>query len=182
MPDLEFKIKNFKKISSTNQKAKELANKGVAPWTVIVAEKQIAGYGKEKVPWFSPRGGLYFSIILPKSKIEDLQTLTIISAFIVAKTIKENSSLEPLIKLPNDVLIGKKKVAGVLTENIIGKDVKLSVIGIGLNTNIEKFPKELENKATSLKIELGRGVKVNNEKILKKIVKELKEQLKTISE
>lgn len=191
----EFKIKNFKKISSTNQKAKELALSGAKPWLVVVTEKQIAGYGKEKVPWFSPQGGLYFSIILPKSKveerrssppfavareIEDLQTLTILAAFIIAKIIKENFPLEPLIKLPNDVLIGKKKVAGVLTENIIGKDVKLSVIGIGLNTNIEKFPKELEDKATSLKIELGRGI--DNEKILKQIVKELKEQLKTISE
>lgn len=84
--------------------------------------------------------------------------------------------------MPNDVLIGKKKVAGVLTENIIGKDVKLSVIGIGLNTNVEKFSEELEDRATSLKIELGRKAMVNNEKILKKIVKELKEQLKTISE
>ncbi len=176
----EFKIKNFKKISSTNQKAKELALGGTVPWTVIVAEKQIAGYGKEKVPWFSPQGGLYFSIILPKSKIEDLQTLTIISAFIITKAIKDNFSLEALIKLPNDVLLNRKKVAGVLTENVIGKDVKLSVLGIGLNTNIEKFPKELEDKATSLKIELGR--EVDNENLLKKIVKELKEQLKTISE
>ena len=177
MRDLEFKIKNFKTISSTNQKAKELALNGATPWTVIVAEKQIAGYGKEKVPWFSPKGGLYFSIILPKSKIEDLQTLTILAAFIVTKIINDSFSLEALIKLPNDVLLNRKKVAGVLTENIIGKDVKLSVIGIGLNTNIEKFPKELENRATSLKIELGR--KVDNENILKQIIKELKEQLKT---
>lgn len=176
------KIQEFKTLPSTNQKAKELANKGAAPWTIVVAEKQTSGYGKEKVPWFSPRGGLYFSIILPKSKIEDLQTLTILSAFIVAKTIKENFPLEPVIKLPNDVLIGKKKVAGVLTENIIGKDVKLSVIGIGLNTNIEKFPRGLEDGTTSLKIELRSGVAVNNEKILKRIVRELKEQLKTISE
>lgn len=176
------KIQKFKTLPSTNQKAKELAKKGAKPWLVVVAEKQTSGYGKEKVPWFSPEGGLYFSIILPKSKIEDLQTLTILAAFIVAKTIKSNFPLEPLIKLPNDVLIGKKKVAGVLTENIIGKDVKLSVMGIGLNTNVEKFSEGLEDGATSLKIELGREVMVNNEKILKKIVKELKEQLKTVSE
>ena len=201
MRDPEFKIKNFKEISSTNQKAKKLAFNGAAPWLVVVAEKQIAGYGKGKVPWFSPQGGLYFSIILPKSKvdehsfistrrplfgeerarvIEDLQTLTILAAFIVAKVIKENFNLEPFIKLPNDVWVNGKKIAGILTENVIGQEVKLSVIGIGLNTNIEKFPKELENSATSLKIELGR--EVNNEKILKKIFKELKEQLKTISE
>lgn len=177
---LQFKIQNFKSLPSTNQKAKELALKKTIPWRVILAEKQTTGYGKKRVPWFSPQGGLYFSIILPKSKIEDLQTLTILAAFIVAKVIKENFSLEPLIKLPNDVLLGNKKFAGILTENVIGKDIKLSVMGIGLNTNIEKFPKELENNATSLKIELGR--KIDNQKILKQIVANLKEQLKTISE
>jgi len=180
MRDPEFKIKNFKEISSTNQKAKELALSGAAPWLVVVAEKQIAGHGKEKVPWFSPKGGLYFSIILPKSKIEDLQTLTVLAAFIIARTIKDNFSLETLIKLPNDVLLNRKKVAGVLTENIIGGDVKLSVIGIGLNTNIEEFPKDLENSATSLKIELGK--RISNIKLIKQIVQGLKEQLKTISQ
>jgi len=173
-------IRYFSQLKSTNLKAKELAKIGVKPWTVVVAEKQISGYGKEKASWFSPKGGLYFSIVLPKSKIEDLQTLTILAAFIVAKTIKENFFLEPLIKLPNDVLLNGKKVAGILTENIIGKDVKSSVLGIGLNTNVEKFPKELEKTATSLKIELGR--KVANVKLVKQIVQGLKEQLKTISE
>ena len=170
-------IKKYKVVSSTNLLAKKLRPE---PWLVILAEKQTAGHGKKSSHWFSPKGGLYFSIVLPKSKIEDLQTLTILAAFIVAKTIKDNFSLEPLIKLPNDVLLDKKKICGILTENIIGKEVKSSVIGIGLNTNVDKFPKELEEKATSLKLKLGR--KVDNEKILKQIVEGLAEQLKTISE
>lgn len=172
------RIKRYKVATSTNSLAKKI--KKPEPWLVILADEQTGGYGKEKVTWYSPKGGLYFSIILPKSKIEDLQTLTILAAFIVAKTLKEKFSLEPLIKLPNDVLLNQKKICGILTENVIGKEVKSSVIGIGLNTNIDKFPKELENIATSLKIELGE--EVNNEKILKQIVKEIKEQLKTISE
>ena len=170
-------IKKYKVVSSTNLIAKRLRPE---PWLVILAEKQTVGYGKKSSHWFSPKGGLYFSIVLPKSKIEDLQTLTILAAFIVAKTIKDNFSLEPLIKLPNDVLLNQKKICGILTENIIGKEVKSSVIGIGLNTNIDKFPKELEDEATSLKVELGK--EVNNEKILEQIVKGLKQQLKTISE
>lgn len=173
-------IKNYKNIESTNLKAKELAKKGAAPWTIVVAEKQTKGYGRKKTPWSSPRGGLYFSVILPKSNIEDLQTLTILAAFICSKTIKENFNLEPFIKLPNDVWINGKKVAGILTENVIGKEIKLSVMGIGLNTNIKKFPKDLENIATSLRIESGK--EVDNKKILKQIIKELKEQLRTISE
>ena len=172
------KIKKYKTLISTNSLAKEM--KKPKPWLVVWAEKQTAGYGKKKASWFSPQGGLYFSVILPKSKIEDLQTLTILAAFIVAKVIKENFNLEPFVKLPNDIYINQKKVAGILTENVIGKEVKFSIIGIGLNTNINKFSKDLENTATSLKIELGK--EVDNKKILIKIVEELKSQLKTISE
>jgi BirA family biotin operon repressor/biotin-[acetyl-CoA-carboxylase] ligase len=174
------KIISYRVVSSTNLKAKELAKQNDEPWTVILAEKQTAGYGRKKTPWFSPKGGLYFSVILPKSNIEDLQTITIFGGFIVAKVIKDNFQLEPFIKLPNDVWVNQKKVAGILTENVIGRQIKLSVIGVGLNTNIGKFPKELENIATSLKIELGR--EVDNKKILEQIIKGLKEQLKTISE
>jgi len=69
----------------------------------------------------------------------------------------------------------------VITENVIEvKEVKFSAMGIGLNTNIARFPKDLENTATSLKIELGK--EVENEKILKQIIEGLKEQLKIISE
>ena len=172
------KLIKYGKVFSTQLLAKKIKNPRT--WLVLLAKEQVAGYGRKGAVWFSPKGGLYFSIILPKSKIEDLQTLTILAAFVVAKMVKENFNLEPLIKLPNDIFISGKKIAGILTENVVGKDVKLSVIGIGLNTNIEKFPKDLENIATSLKIELGK--KVNNEKILKEIIKGLKEQLKTISE
>lgn len=174
------KIIYYKTLVSTNIEAKKLAKKGAKPWTVAVAEKQSAGYGRKKDKWLSPKGGLYFSIILPRSQIEDLQTLTILAAFIAAKIIKKNFKLEPLIKLPNDVLINGKKVAGILTENIIGKDVKLSIMGIGINTNIEKFSGGLENIATSLKIETKKSV--DNKIFLEQIIKELKEQLKTISE
>lgn len=173
-------ILSYKKINSTNLKAKELAKKGAEPWTVVQAKEQTSGYGKSKRVWSSPSGGLYFSIILPKSTIDDLQTLTIFASFIIAKVIKENFKLEPLIKLPNDVILGGKKICGILTENVIGKDVKFSVMGIGLNTNVDKITPELKSIATSLKIELGK--KVDNEKILKQIIKELKYQFKTISE
>lgn len=172
------KIIRYKKVFSTQLLAKKI--KSPKAWIILLAKEQAAGYGRKGAVWYSPKGGLYFSIILPKSKIEDLQTLTILAAFIVAKVIKENFNLEPFIKLPNDIFINGKKIAGILTENIIGQDLKLSVMGVGLNTNIEKFPKDLENIATSIKIELGK--KVNNEKILTQIIKGLKEQLKTISE
>jgi len=172
------KIKKYKKIPSTSILAKEL--KRPEDWQILWAQEQTDGYGRKKDYWFSPKGGLYFSIILPKSKIEDLQTLTILAAFIISKTIKKKFNLEPFIKLPNDVYVNQKKIAGILTENVVSSKVKFSIMGIGLNTNIDRFPKELENTATSLKIELGR--KVENEKLLRQIVKRIKEELKTISE
>lgn len=173
-------IIKYKKIKSTNLKAKQLAKNGVKPWTVVLADSQIGGYGRKGERWFSPKGGLYFSIILPKTNIEDAQILTILAAFVVARVIKENfQNIEPLIKLPNDVLIKDKKVCGILTENIIGEDVKLSVMGIGLNTNISAFPKELKNQATSIKIEEGKNI--SNKKILNQILKLIKEYFQSIS-
>jgi BirA family biotin operon repressor/biotin-[acetyl-CoA-carboxylase] ligase len=175
------RILKFKKIDSTNKKAKELAKEGFEPWTVILAKEQTGGYGRKGNLWHSPKGGLYFSVILPKLKIEDLEVLTNLAAFIVAKILKENFEIEPFIKLPNDVYLEGKKVCGILVENVIlGGEIKNSVIGIGLNTNIEKFPKDLEKLATSIRIELGK--KVNNQKILNKILNELKEKIKAISQ
>jgi len=172
-------IIKFEKIDSTQIFAKNL--KTPEPWLVVLAKEQTTGRGRGRDFWYSPKGGLYFSVILPKSNIDDLQTLTIISAFIIGKYIKEKFNLEPFIKLPNDVYLNGKKVAGVITENVIEvKEVKFSAMGIGLNTNIARFPKDLENTATSLKIELGK--EVDNEKILKEIIEGLKEQLKVISE
>jgi BirA family biotin operon repressor/biotin-[acetyl-CoA-carboxylase] ligase len=174
------KILEFEKLESTQKKAKEIA-KRTEPWTVVLAKEQTKGYGRKGDFWYSQKGGLYFSVILPKSKIEDLQTLTILAAFVVGKILKENFNLEPFIKLPNDVYTKGKKIGGILVENIIfGKEIKSSIIGIGLNTNIEKFPKDLEKIATSIKMELGK--EVDNKKILKEIVKGLKDQLKIISE
>jgi len=173
------KILEFEKLESTQKKAKEIA-KNSEPWTVVLAKEQTVGYGRKRNFWYSPRGGLYFSAILPKTKIEDLQILTILAAFCVAKILKEDFKLEPFIKLPNDVYVNGKKICGILTENIIfGKEVRNSIIGIGLNTNIDQFPEDLKKIATSVKIELNK--KVENEEILKKILNEIKEKLEIIS-
>ena len=175
-----FNIIELGEAGSTNVEAKRLAAGGAAPWTVVWARRQAGGYGKGGAPWASPEGGLYFSVILPKSNIDDLQTLTILAAYVVAKAVKENFNAEPLIKLPNDVYLNGKKICGTLTENVIGSDIKSSVMGIGLNTNIEKFGPELENSATSLKIELKR--EIDNEALLRQIIEGLKKTLATISE
>jgi BirA family biotin operon repressor/biotin-[acetyl-CoA-carboxylase] ligase len=173
-----FAIKYFDELESTQETAKELTASGILPWTVIVTKKQVKGHGKDKSAWYSPDGGLYFSVVLPKSSFEDLQTITILAAFIVSKTIKDELGLEPMIKLPNDVLINGKKVCGILTQNVIlGNSINSSVIGIGLNTNTKEFPEYLN--ATSLTLLSGK--QIDNDYFLKQILIGLKKQLEIIN-
>jgi len=177
--DSDYKIIKFDELDSTSVKAKELAAQGGVPWTVVVAGRQGSGYGRKGNGWFSPEGGLYFSVILPKSNVEDLQILTVLAAFCVAKAIKDDYGVEPFVKLPNDVYLNGKKVCGILTENVISGVVKSSVIGIGVNTNVGPFPADL-NKATSLDVELGKTI--DNDLILGQIISQLQNTFKSISQ
>ena len=166
------KILYFEEIESTNV----LAKKEAEPWTVIVAKKQTNGYGKDKNngSWFSPRGGLYFTIILPELDVSQLEILTIIAGSAISKAINQTFPLQSFIKLPNDVYINNKKIAGVLIENVVSANrVKHSVVGMGVNTNIKIFPEDLKNRATSLEIESNKAV--DNKKILESILSNFKQ-------
>jgi BirA family transcriptional regulator, biotin operon repressor / biotin---[acetyl-CoA-carboxylase] ligase len=175
----DYILEKFDNLESTSIKAKELVAKGAMDWTVVVAGKQGGGYGRKGNAWYSPEGGLYFSVVLPKSNVDDLQILTILAAFSVARVIKEQYNVEPFIKLPNDVFLNGKKVCGILTENVIAGEVKSSVMGIGLDTNIKKFPKELGESVTSLLKETGKTI--DNQLILGQIIAQLQVILKSIS-
>lgn len=168
--DNKYQIIEFDRLESTSVNAKELAANGAQPWTVVVAKEQGGGYGRKGNAWFSPAGGLYFSVVLPKSNVDDLQILTILAAFCAARTIKELFGAEPFVKLPNDVYLNGKKVCGTLTENIIKGNNVFSVIGIGINTNVESFSGQLP-EASSLKIELGRTI--DNNEVLVQIISQL---------
>ena len=118
---------------------------------MVLAKKQTKGRGKPGSFWYSPEGGLYFSLILkPRKNPADLAPLTLIMAEAVAGTIKREGGIDPEIKLPNDILIGGKKVCGILTEKTGGA----LILGVGLNLNIREFPEDLN--ATSLLLECGR--------------------------
>ena len=166
-------IKQYSTIDSTLLLAKKIKPK---PWTVIVALEQENGYGRKGGVWYSPRGGLYMTIVLPNIEIKNCQILTFLAALAVAEVIKDDFKIEPFIKLPNDIWVQGKKIAGILTENIISSGkIKFSIIGIGLNTNIKKFPSNLKKQATSLEIVLNK--KINNINLLKKIVNKLQKSL-----
>jgi BirA family biotin operon repressor/biotin-[acetyl-CoA-carboxylase] ligase len=141
------------------EKAKELAQKGTAEGTVIIADTQTAGRGRLGRAWLSPEGSLSMSLIL-KPSLHNLPQLVMIASLAVVRAIKEVAGLETRIKWPNDVLIKGKKVCGVLIENEVkGDKVNFAIIGIGINVNFDPvaFP-EISNIATSLSHELGAEV------------------------
>ena len=138
---------------------------------MVVAESQTAGYGKKKRGWFSPFGGLYFSIILKPRSLKELQLLTLAAGIAVVKVLNKELKAEACLKWPNDVLIEGKKVSGILAESVIREKITATIIGIGINTNVKRFPSSLIGSAVSFEKE------IDNKKILKEILKELKKVL-----
>src|SRR5437660_9017299 len=149
--------------SSTNDAILQAATANPKEGFVLFAEHQTAGRGQRGNRWESAAGkGLWFSILLrPKIQINDSGRLTIWAIEAVSDIIRTEFSLEPAIKLPNDVQLSGRKVAGVLVEMRAQENAPhLAIVGIGINVNqsLEDFPPELQNRAISLAIALGRPV------------------------
>ena len=166
----------YEEIDSTNLETRRLSQKGANQGLVVVADKQNAGRGRRGRTWRSPaRENLYFSILLrPIFVPEKAPMLTLLMAYSVARVlmrIQGNNSKQFQIKWPNDVIISKKKVCGILTEmNLDASQIDDVIIGVGINVNTIEFPRELADKATSLCLEIGR--EINREDLLKQILQE----------
>jgi len=146
---------------STNDAILQAANTNARAGLVIFAEHQTAGRGQRGNRWESAAGkGLWFSILLqPAIALANSPRLTAWAAEAVSGSIQNEFSLTPTIKLPNDVLIDGRKVAGVLIEmRAQEKALHLAIAGVGVNVNQSDFPKELQDKAISLAMALGRQV------------------------
>jgi len=142
--------------------AKEIAKKGVEEKTVVLAKTQTLGRGRTGRRWRSPRGGIWFSIILkPQITSEDTLKLTFIMSLTAARMLKDDFGLNAEVKWPNDVLVRGRKICGILTEACTKMgNVKFVIIGVGINANIDlqAFPENLRKNATSLKHELGHSI------------------------
>jgi BirA family biotin operon repressor/biotin-[acetyl-CoA-carboxylase] ligase len=153
-------------VDSTNNYAQRLAKEGEIQGSVVVCDHQHAGKGRLDRKWFSPRGlNLYLSFILrPDIKIEDVNVFTFITSIATVNTLYEYG-INSDIKWPNDVLINRKKVSGVLTElNISNNKLEYVVVGVGVNLNIHAAGLEgnkLLDTATSVYIEKGETVDRN---------------------
>lgn len=148
---------------STNRDCEKLANEGTPEGVAVIAETQTAGRGRQTREWFSPKGvNLYFSLLLrPDVELARAASLPLVAGLAVAEAVESlDAGLEPRIKWPNDILIGGRKVCGILCEmQAEAAHVRAIITGIGLNVNLreESLPEELHPRATSLFMETGRS-------------------------
>jgi len=150
-------INHFYKIGSTNSAAMAAAAEGAPEGSVFLAEEQTAGRGRGSNLWQSPRStGIYCSVILrPRVPPSEVLILSLAAGLAVHAAIQRvDARVNPDLKWPNDVLIGGKKICGILTEmNAEATRVRYIVVGVGINVNQASFPKDLP--ATSLRLTTG---------------------------
>lgn len=153
-------------IGSTNDIAARLAAAGEAEGAIVIADAQTAGRGRRGRTWFSPAGsGLYVSIVLTPSRARAdpdraVALLTLSAGVALAEAIQQLTGLGPAIKWPNDLLIGRRKLAGILAEGVAApaSPIHAVVLGYGINVAPSAYPPELQDRVTSLESELGRPI------------------------
>ena len=167
--ETEFIGRNFiycDEIESTNTELLAGKQQYKKTGTVMLAEKQLAGKGRKDRTWHSARGlNLTFSILLMKDVVSGINVnhLNLAASLAVASAIENLYQLKTELKWPNDVLIDKKKVCGILTETTIkGTKVERVVVGFGINLNQIVFQGDFNFPPTSLKLELGINIEREN--------------------
>ena len=158
----------FSSIGSTNDVAAALAASGDAEGAVVVADAQSAGRGRRGRTWFSPPGsGLYVSVVLAPWRAREAADratalLTIAAGVALAEAVERVSGLRAAIKWPNDLLVGRRKLAGILAEGVArstpGAGLQSVVLGYGVNVGLSAYPPELSDRVTSLESELGKPI------------------------
>lgn len=162
-PALGMPLRAFQNLDSTNQYLLDQAAKAASEGTLALAESQNAGRGRHRRLWHSPAGrNLYFSLLLwPKTPPVRLSQLAMITALALhAAVLRQDPTLPLGLKWPNDLWLGSRKLSGILCECPADErnGTHGIVIGVGINVNaqIEDFPRELQETATSLRISTGR--------------------------
>lgn len=164
---------HFKITDSTNEQAKRLATEGASHGTLVTADAQTSGKGRRGRNWESQgQKGIYMSFILkPEILPQNASMLTLVTALSVSHAIKNmlGECCVPYIKWPNDIVINKKKICGILTEMEL-KQSKIAhiIVGIGINVNQKEFPKEIET-ASSIFLETGNYLET--EKLIEEVLK-----------
>ncbi|MBE7516934.1 MAG: biotin--[acetyl-CoA-carboxylase] ligase [Chloracidobacterium sp.] len=168
---MQINVIRFDSLPSTNTEAAEQAGRGAAEGTCIIAAEQTAGRGRLGRRWAGSKGtGLYLSIVLrPAIEPRSLPLMTLMAGLAVHDTMHE-IGLRPDIKWVNDVLIGERKISGILAETIETPLGRAVIVGIGINIRSEGLPPEIAAIATSLS---DQGVRINAETIERILLRRL---------
>ena len=155
---MPWEILHVGQVTSTQDTARAHAESGAGVGTVIVADTQSEGRGRQGRGWDSPPGGLYMTALLEASPHANLMPLVVGVA--VAETMRDGFGVDAVLKWPNDVLIGGRKVGGVLVDaDWSGDERSVILLGVGVNLN-NAIPESLEG-ATSLSEEAGEEIDVD---------------------
>ena len=156
---MELNYLKFDEIDSTNLYLKNNYDK-LPNWTIVQANFQTAGRGRFSRTFEVDKGrGMIESILLKDDfAFDNHELLSILTGVALCKTL-EKYGFDPMIKWPNDVLLNEKKVSGILLESVISEKMEALIIGVGVNINQDKFPRELNN-AISLKMVSNKEISV----------------------
>jgi len=144
--------------TSTQDVARVEAERNAPEGTAVLAEEQTGGRGRLGRSWVSPAGkNLYLTLVM-RPPARRLRVLSIVAPLAMAEALEGAAGLTCRIKWPNDVLVGGRKIAGVLIEtDLAGAAVKYALVGIGVNVNFDADTmSEIADVATSVRRELGR--------------------------
>ena len=162
----------YKKIESTNNVAIRLIKQG-SQRGIILTDQQTKGKGQRKNNWISMRGNLFLSVFFEINKKKPLSLIVNLNLKIIKKIINKKINSLIQIKKPNDILINKKKVCGILQETIFMQNRKYLIVGIGINVSnspkINNYPTTFLNNYTNKKLnrfELFKEIKLLYEKNL----------------
>ena len=156
-------------VSSTNDVAERAAASGAPHGTVVAADFQEAGRGRMGRSWFSPSGaGLYVSVVIRPSELQPgmgagsvsaAASVTLTAGVALAEALRASTGIDAAIKWPNDLVIGRRKVCGILAEAAAGAGgLHHVILGYGINVLPAAYPRDIADRATSIETELGRAV------------------------
>ncbi|WP_097306777.1 bifunctional biotin--[acetyl-CoA-carboxylase] ligase/biotin operon repressor BirA [Pseudomonas chlororaphis] len=161
--DCPWAVLAFDSVDSTNAEALRAVERGVPAPFLVLAERQTAGRGRRGRKWASPFAeNVYYSLVLRiDGGMRQLEGLSLVVGLAVMQTLREFGIADAGLKWPNDVLVGRKKIAGILLE-LVGDpaDVCHVVLGVGINVNMQKTD-EVDQQWTSVRLESGKQVDRN---------------------
>jgi BirA family transcriptional regulator, biotin operon repressor / biotin---[acetyl-CoA-carboxylase] ligase len=158
-PDARFDVRWHASLPSTMDVASALAHEGARHGVVIVADEQTAGRGRRGAIWQSPPGaGLYFSFVARPDN-RTLPLITLAAGVAVRDGVRAATGLAVDLKWPNDLIVGSRKLAGILAEGVsIGSADQAVIVGVGVNVQPAAYPPAVAARAASVEGELGRSI------------------------